>query len=79
MREIVKVFAEEIDKMLDEKFDKYQNSWEEEELALLKAKLNAQVSEYMFQEYLQEDSERTLVHIAVYCLFILTRLNRLNK
>lgn len=79
MRKIVKVFAKKIEKMLDEKFDKYQDLWKEEDLALLKAKLNAQVSEYMFQEYLQEDSERTLVHIAVYCLFILTRLNRLNK
>ena len=75
MREIIKVFAEEMDKVLDEKFDKYQDSWKEVDLASLKIKLDAQVSEYMFKEYLQEDSKRTLVHIANYCLFILTRLN----
>lgn len=78
MREIVKVFAEEMDKVLNEKFEKYQDSWKETDLALLRTKLDAQVSEFMFQEYLQEDSKRTLVHIANYCLFILTRLNRLK-
>ena len=79
MKEMVKIFAKEIEKMLDEKFDKYQNSWKEEDLNSLGDKLQAQFSNFILRNHLKKDPKRTITHAGVYCMFILNKLNKLNK
>lgn len=76
MKEIVKIFAEEIDKMLDEKFDKYKDLWEEEDLNSLVVKLQAQVSDFILRNHIDKDPRRIITHVGVYCMFILTKLNK---
>ena len=76
MREMIKVFIEEMEKILDEKFDEKQDSWKEESLDSLGTKLQDQVSNYVLRNHLKHrDPKRTIIHVANYCLFIFTKLN----
>lgn len=80
MREIVKAFAEEMEKILDEKFGEYQDSWKDEPLDSLGTKLQAQVSDFVLRDHLKmskKDVIRTVAHAGNFCLFIFTRLNEL--
>ena len=81
MKEIVKKFAEEMEKILDEKFDKYQNGWKDEEFYRLRLSLNDQLDNLVVYEtnnidYKKEKAraKRILTHIANYCLFIFTKI-----
>ncbi len=81
MKEIVKKFAEEMEKVLDEKFEKYQDSWKDENLSELKKSLDKQKrkltlafdNNYYYKD--KEETKRTLINIANYCLFIFTGLD----
>ena len=78
-REMVKVFAEEMELVLDEKFDKYQDSWKDEPLDSLGYKLQEQVSKFALRNLLEmsdEDIMRILAHIGNFTCFIFTRLNK---
>jgi len=79
MKEIVKVFAEEMEKILDEKFEKYQDSWKDEDLDSLVRYLNEQVrklNKLLLKRIINKKDLRRLVHIANQCLILFTRLNK---
>ena len=79
MKEIIKKFAEEMEKIIDEKFEKYQDGWEEAQLYDLKHSLNEQFEKLAVNPYIPNSfkkTKRNLIHIANYCLFIFTKLNK---
>ena len=82
MREIVKAFAEEMDKILDEKFDEHQDSWEDEPLDSIGTNLQAQVSNFVLRDHLKmskEDVMRTAVRAGNFACFIFSRLKELTN
>jgi len=82
MREIVKKFAEEMEKILDEKSEKYQDGWKLANISELLESLNKQLKKIRFSDYensiinanINKRNQRTLHHVANYCLLICNRL-----
>jgi len=78
---MIRKFAEEMEKILDEKFEKYQDRWKETELYGLKDRLNYQFDKLViFNDMInnpknKEETKRVLLHISNICLLIFTRLN----
>lgn len=78
---MVKIFAEEMERILDGKIGQYQDGWEEAELYGLKSNLNKQFGRLVVYNDIinspnnKEEAKLTLIHIATLCLLIFTRLN----
>lgn len=66
-------FAEEMKKVLDEKFEQYKDSWKTMDLGFLKYKLDDMAKNtYVYKP--ESNPKRKLIHIANYCYFLYNRL-----
>ena len=67
-------FVLEMEKILTEKFEKYQNTWQTCNLGTLIGKLHEQVNQLVILKEDNKKAKRTLLHIANYCYFLYIRL-----
>jgi len=81
-KEELQQFAEEMEKILDEKFEKYQDGWKFAEISKLLDSLRFQLETIEPSDYedsivnrnINKRNRRTLLHVANYCFLISNRL-----
>jgi len=73
-------FAEEMEKVLDEKFEKYQDGWKVANISELRTKMNEQIKNISNiimagVGFDKEEVKRKIVHAVNYGFFLYTKLN----
>jgi len=79
MRKVVIEYAKEMDKILDEKFEEFQDSWKKVDLYVLKNSLNEQFEKLIISDNNVKEAMKTLLHLGNYGAFLYARLKELNK